>query len=970
MKVVVAALACASRSAALDIESFEFNDADGTTLAGAANGVNPGNNWFEDTGMAPSDIRSGAYNIVKQSAALESNYLQITDITSGTRYLVARMSGWDFYSNPGDPNEEFRLALLNDDTGNSGSTITAQVNIRRDAGGSGNIVLVGSALGAAGSGFTNIPGAPVLNTTQTNPFLLVLELNKTANSYKVFYKDGTNPTQVLGLGSVDPARGGNSIRMAVNNNFGNFSDDYPIDFFEIFSIDRIALTDTNPVADLISLEVDRGSASMTLRNTSGATISGIESYSITSATGALNPAGWNPGAATPTVSTNDELAATFSSPISLTNGQTLPLSMGAGAWLKSPFEDLQMVLNLTGGATRTVNVNFLLNGGLKWKNADFDFNNAVNTDDWLLFIADAETDLAGMSRAEAYQSGDLDGDGFNSISDFVLFEALYDAENGAGSFDAMIARLSVPEPASVMVLSAAALFWIPRRRRKASATDAAHAGRTANDPSPVGDFKMPLRVKSLPMVIAALAVAVAVSPAGAVILEDFPFSDGNGTTLDSAANAINAANTWQLGGNSWDPSVVNSGAYRITKSSTNLATAHLDMANVTTGKVWLVAEMSGWNYTATASSPSEEVRLAFLDNDNTPASGSTITAQMQINRSGGGLALAGNALGTGSTNITGSYALPLVQTNPFTMVLELDKDADQYLVYYKDGDAAFAALGAPGLLGTSTLNAGDRDGNSIRFAATGTFSDAGEFFDINRIYLTDTSPIGPVGPTALTLEVKSNGEVAIRNDTETAVSFNSYRIGFDNPVTDDLNFAGWNSLSDQGIDAVSGGDDPGETWDEAGGSNDKVLAESFLLGSSAIAPSGSLPLGSAFKPGGAHEELVFQYYDINTGTIVPGDIDFVVAGLEGDYNGDGKVDAADYVVWRKDPASHGGDPGGYDTWRANYGMMEGSGSSPGAGAVPEPGGWWLAVAALVIGAIGPRRSPGRLASCAIGFSSR
>ncbi len=41
--------------------------------------------------------------------------------------------------------------------------------------------------------------------------------------------------------------------------------------------------------------------------------------------------------------------------------------------------------------------------------------------------------------------------------------------------------------------------------------------------------------------------------------------------------------------------------------------------------------------------------------------------------------------------------------------------------------------------------------------------------------------------------------------------------------------------------------------------------------------------------------------------------------IAGDYNHDGKVDAADYVLWRKAPDTYGGDPGGYDTWRMNFG---------------------------------------------------
>ena len=32
-----------------------------------------------------------------------------------------------------------------------------------------------------------------------------------------------------------------------------------------------------------------------------------------------------------------------------------------------------------------------------------------------------------------------------------------------------------------------------------------------------------------------------------------------------------------------------------------------------------------------------------------------------------------------------------------------------------------------------------------------------------------------------------------------------------------------------------------------------------------------------------------------------------IPGLAGDYNSDAKVDAADYVLWRKNPADSGGD---------------------------------------------------------------
>jgi hypothetical protein len=71
--------------------------------------------------------------------------------------------------------------------------------------------------------------------------------------------------------------------------------------------------------------------------------------------------------------------------------------------------------------------------------------------------------------------------------------------------------------------------------------------------------------------------------------------------------------------------------------------------------------------------------------------------------------------------------------------------------------------------------------------------------------------------------------------------------------------------------------------------------------------------------------------------------------LTGDYNNDGKVDAADYVVWRKNDGSQQG----YDDWRTNFGRTAGSGSAlgAGAGAVPEP----ASMALLLVGLAGVGR---------------
>jgi hypothetical protein len=72
----------------------------------------------------------------------------------------------------------------------------------------------------------------------------------------------------------------------------------------------------------------------------------------------------------------------------------------------------------------------------------------------------------------------------------------------------------------------------------------------------------------------------------------------------------------------------------------------------------------------------------------------------------------------------------------------------------------------------------------------------------------------------------------------------------------------------------------------------------------------------------------------------------VESALGGDYNGDGTVDAADYVVWRKND----GTQAGYEEWSANFGQAlsgDGAGDSNVA-RVPEPSGVVILLAAVVV----------------------
>jgi len=414
-----------------DLEAFEFNDAGGTQLSAAANSVNAGNTWSAD--IPDSSVNSGAFFVGKPGDDFASSHLQIDDITSGSRFIVATMTDWNFFGSVVGEGEELRFSFLKDNTGTDGSSVTAEVRIDRNTD-TEEIQLRGVAVGA---GSRLLGQRATLNTTQSAAFTMVLELNKTSNTYEVFYKDGSNPSQSLGIGLVSPTRDGNSMRMVVNNNF--FSD-----FSESLNIDRVALTDTNPLTDLLTLEVDRSSGEMKLINTSGAAVTGVDSVTFTSNSGALI----------------DTQLNQFSGTLSI--GQQVVLSDAGGAWVKNPDEDIRFELNLTGGETRAANVNFVGNGGQRYELGDLNFDGNLTAADWTTFISGAETDLSALTEAQAYQMGDLDGDGVNSIEDFGDFRSAYDAANGSGSFVAMLA--SVPEPSSLLLLTLGAISFAGRRR--------------------------------------------------------------------------------------------------------------------------------------------------------------------------------------------------------------------------------------------------------------------------------------------------------------------------------------------------------------------------------------------------------------------------------------------------------------------------------------------------------------------------
>jgi hypothetical protein len=77
----------------------------------------------------------------------------------------------------------------------------------------------------------------------------------------------------------------------------------------------------------------------------------------------------------------------------------------------------------------------------------------------------------------------------------------------------------------------------------------------------------------------------------------------------------------------------------------------------------------------------------------------------------------------------------------------------------------------------------------------------------------------------------------------------------------------------------------------------------------------------------------------------------LIPALTGDFNHDGRVDAADYVLWRQT----GGSSQEYAVWRQNFGELIGGAVSE-SSAVPEPSSGMLTLLVVAGLAIGRTRS--------------
>jgi hypothetical protein len=234
------------------------------------------------------------------------------------------------------------------------------------------------------------------------------------------------------------------------------------------------------VVDL-KLTVDRSTGEMTWTNNAGSPVD-IEGYYLKSNGGAIDPS--NLVSISDNYDSDDDGSIDGNDPwgfVSTTNTLYAEESTGdfgsfdassttpagdPGAWVKSIYEDLSVMVLLPGGATALARVEYVGNGGSPFERSDLDFDGSLDPGDWDVFKMSHGNVPGGLSVAQSYQLGDLDGDGDNDFFDFRIFKADYILANGANAF-AGLNGSSIPEPGS-LILAIVALAGLPFVRRRSA----------------------------------------------------------------------------------------------------------------------------------------------------------------------------------------------------------------------------------------------------------------------------------------------------------------------------------------------------------------------------------------------------------------------------------------------------------------------------------------------------------------------
>lgn len=704
----------------------------------------------------------------------------------------------------------------------------------------------------------------------------------------------------------------------------------------------------------VQATIDRGTGDIdfTFNNTAGLD---IVSYAVVSLAGGLDPANWNSIAEgsngsfdtdswTEGVSTDTELFEFEDAPA--TDGFNLNGTFSVGdVWRASPYEDVVITLNLSDSSAVTVRPTY---SGPEVTFGSFDGDADIDTGDFAILMSNM-FGSASTTAVESYFLGDVTGDLVVDFEDFVAFEELYDAANGPGAF-AALSGTQIPEPSSIAVLTSFLLFLGIVWRKSRTAV-------TAYESSP-SQFSL---LEYLPMISPRrLAVATAIialftlsSSSQAVLVGSYDFTggslaDGSGNGNDAfeseGANS-GSGNTFADAGGGFVIDPIRGDVFDLTGGGDGGSKGGLNLTLPVAGN-----NTGAWSLAMWALSP-EGTRGYLFDNRHTAAGTTSGTDQLIIN------------LGGQSNENSVSVYNGAAWLNTGTPQ-RIDDGTWHHVAWVYDGteltgyiDGVAGSAPEIATISRDLLLQGIELGNEGIGGGFG--GQEGRLIDDVMVYnnaLTAQEVADLAVPLTLDLVVDTtDGTVSIQNNQSFDFDFKFYQVnsGTDETPGTSLNTVGWVSLDDQ-----EGADPPGTGWVEAGESNSRRVAEGNVTGSELLSPGSTLELGVLFDTSIGVEDLSFNFTLANGTTLQSGLVDYVVddgiappsgGDVDGDYNGDGVVNIADYTVWRDNLGSSddsvlsgngdstpGVGPSDYTFWKTNFGMGSPASLVGSPVNVPEP----------------------------------
>ncbi|MEM8945825.1 MAG: PEP-CTERM sorting domain-containing protein [Planctomycetota bacterium] len=731
-----------------------------------------------------------------------------------------------------------------------------------------------------------------------------------------------------------------------------------------WAIDNLSMFDGDaPEIDgVLRLVIDRDTQDVIIRNNTGQAVD-LRGYSIESANGTLDES-----AATYLADTDSNWII-FDSPTSseLSEGNVDFDTLAAGAeinlgksWRQfyQDFSDISFEYSIEAGDGPQVGiVEFTGNADESFDPLDLNFDTVIDFADYQEFLDDygSVPTLEGKLLAERYSLGDLNDDSRYSVQDFLEFQRQFEVKFGPGSFQALLATQSVPEPASVLLMACGVFGLVALRRSRLNHFALTLAILIAVLTASTEDAKAQLWLLEEDFETVVLEASPEEDPTQlAVWSQTF-----TGWTVDNSG--LPQVPTDEPG-----DGVVDWGGWSfVDKDYWIDAAGDQTRALFTRGQgTVLVADPDEWD----DDDPDEQTgSFDFYDAVirspviNIPASVPAGRIRVAFDSSwrpegldDGDVGNQNNQTATLDVIYNGSARTEILKYQSDPLEDNFQEDAQNEGI---DIDAQFN--------GTATTM-------QLEFYLGNAWNDWWWAIDNVRVFV-------PAEPSILQVDV-GTGEATLIGGDVINVDINSLDI---QSANGNLNPAVNAGLSFTQPDAVDGADldsgvgtSLGENWQLAA-ANENFFSEFFLEGSSAFTDSRSESLGQIFdiSTPEAERDLVFTYTNL-FGTEIAGIVEYVGTQGDADFNSDGDVDGSDFLAWQRANGTTGGTafgPGDANgdgdvnaldlaVWQGQYGQAAALAASA---AVPEPSSVALAILSGLTASCVRRRRAISVIACSV-----